>query len=49
MEEKNKPDTGIYPEVYKTKAADELKLPDFYTVVGRLPKLTTVSLPHQGQ
>ena len=44
MKEEKKPDTGIYPEVYKTKAADEIKLPDFYTVVGRLPKLIAKSV-----
>ena len=44
MKEEKKPDTGTYPEVYKTKAADEIKLPDFYTVVGRLPKLISKSV-----
>ncbi len=44
MKVENKPDTGTHPEVYKTKAADEIKLPDFYTVVGRLPKLIAKSV-----
>jgi hypothetical protein len=44
MKEEKKPDTDIYPEVYKSKAADEIKLPDFYTVVGRLPKLIAKSV-----